>query len=260
MQRRIAFINRKGGCGKTTTLFHIAGELASRGKKVLVIDFDAQCDTSVNFLSEEESEYDEGAGYSVIDLICGVPLENVAKKNYIKVGNAKPRYYGIDVVPAHEDLNDQLSLKEMVETSNLDCLKGEGYDYVFYDCPPSNTVVQNTVLSVATGVLVPMDCSLGNVRGYSKIVDVVNKARIDNPILNIDGVFLSMFVKRNADHNNYRKALLNYNTFIDVQIPFNPIVVRQIEEKGQPLAFRKSERLVPKKRFAELVNAIFGED
>ena len=83
MQRRIAFINRKGGCGKTTTLFHIAGELASRGKKVLVIDFDAQCDTSVNFLSEEESEYDEGAGYSVIDLICGVPLENVAKKNYI---------------------------------------------------------------------------------------------------------------------------------------------------------------------------------
>ena len=44
--KRVAFINGKGGCGKTTSIFHVAGVLAKRGEKILVIDLDKQRNTT----------------------------------------------------------------------------------------------------------------------------------------------------------------------------------------------------------------------
>jgi len=50
MAVKIAFINGKGGCGKSTSIFHVAGVLAKAGKKVLVIDFDKQRNTTDTLL------------------------------------------------------------------------------------------------------------------------------------------------------------------------------------------------------------------
>ena len=51
---KVAFINSKGGCGKTTSIFHVAGVLSTRGEKVLVIDLDKQMNTTDTFLMENE--------------------------------------------------------------------------------------------------------------------------------------------------------------------------------------------------------------
>ena len=45
MVKKVAFINGKGGCGKTTSIFHVCGVLAQKGEKVLVIDLDKQRNT-----------------------------------------------------------------------------------------------------------------------------------------------------------------------------------------------------------------------
>ena len=78
--KKIGFFNSKGGCGKTTSLFHIAGVLADNGMKVLAVDLDKQGDTTNALLGEDESEYSDN-GKNVLDFFRGdAAFEDVVKK------------------------------------------------------------------------------------------------------------------------------------------------------------------------------------
>lgn len=258
--RRIAFINHKGGCGKSTTLFHIAGELAIRGNKVLVIDTDKQCDTTNAFLAEEESNYDFDSNVlTIIDYFEGKPLNECIKKNYIKVGNKKPEYKGIDVIPSDVRLeNQELVLKLMSELkTDIIYEDFESYDFVLFDCPPSNRAVEKLVLGyLATEIITPMTCDINAIRGYSELLKLLNDMRVINPALQICGIFLSMFSANRKKHKQYLDILRERcgKTFIDVQIPLSSDVVVAIEDKGQPMAYYK--KTYAKEKFELLVDEI----
>lgn len=260
--KKIAFINHKGGCGKTTTLFHVAGELASRGHKVLVIDTDKQCDTTNLFLAEDESNYDPDNAKTIIDYIegNGLDLNMMVYKNYIRIGNKKPEYKGIDVLTADPRLENQDLVKDLrnsVDIKNYFDIEemSYGYDYVLIDCPPSNKAVEEMVLEdIATHVITPMTCDTNAVRGYGELLNVINGARTKNPELKMLGVFLSMFTEQKKKHREYREALKQTGTFIDVQIPFSSDVVTAVEDRGQPMCYyHKSKAREP---FAQLVDVI----
>ena len=195
--KRIAFINHKGGCGKTTSLFHIAGELSYRGFKVLVVDTDKQLDTSMAFLSEEESGYDDRKDFTILDLINGKSFEDVVKKNYIKVGNKKPAYKNIDVIPADRNLVNQDYVRNITRERGKhikEVFYNLNYDYVLIDCPPSNSAVEDLVLqNIATDVITPMSCDSNAIRGYGELLRLINKSREKNPDLKMLGTFLSMY-------------------------------------------------------------------
>lgn len=260
--KKIAFINHKGGCGKTTTLFHIAGELASRGNKVLIIDTDKQCDTSNLFLAEEESNYDPTNAKTIIDYIegNGLNLNTVIYKNYIRVGNKKPEYKGIDVLTADprlenqdlvKDLRRKVNVKEYFNFENMNY----GYDYVLIDCPPSNKAVEDMVLEdIANAVIIPMTCDINAVRGYGALLDVIELARTKNKELKTLGVFLSMFTEQKKKHREYKELLKQSDTFIDVQIPYSADVVTATEERGQPMPYY--HKCKAKEPFTRLVDII----
>lgn len=259
--KKIAFINHKGGCGKTTTLFHIAGELAHRGHKVLVIDMDKQCDTTHLFLAEEESEYDPKTSKTVIDYIegNGLNLNTIIHKNYIRVGNKKPEYKGIDVLAGDNKLEDQSFVNDLrrvdiktyfdIEEMNY------GYDYVLIDCPPSNKAVEDMVLEdIATHVITPMTCDTNAVRGYGELLNTISRARTKNANLTMLGVFFSMFTEQKKKHREYRDILSQFDSFINVQIPYTSDVVCATEDRGQPMCYYHKNKA--REPFAQLVDVI----
>lgn len=253
MEKRIAFINNKGGCGKSTSLFHVAGELAGRGYSVLVIDADKQCDTSNNLLSEEESGWDE-KDKTLLDFLMGkADLSEVLKMNFIKVGNKKPDYFGIDVIPADKRLEKQSLLKDLDARGKFDL----SYDFILIDCPPSNRAIEKIVLEqIADSVIVPMTPDLNTVRGYGAVVNKIDKARENNPDLKVLGIFFSRFKKNRRKDEEYREMMLNNfpDTFIDVQIPDCTAVSSSIEDKGQPIRFYKKS--IAKEPYERLVDDI----
>lgn len=259
---KIAFINHKGGCGKTTTLFHIAGELASRGKKVLVVDMDKQCDTTNFFLAEEESEYDPETSKTIVDYIKGngLNLDTIVHKNYIRIGNKKPEYKGIDVLAGDKRLEDPSLVNELRNSVDIKSYfaieaMNYGYDYVLIDCPPSNKAVEDMVLEdMATHVITPMTCDTNAVRGYGELLDIISHARTKNTNLTMIGVFLSVFSASKKKHREYKEILSQFDSFIDVQIPCSSDVVTATEDKGQPMCYYHKNKA--REPFAKLVDVI----
>ena len=208
--KKIGFFNSKGGCGKTTSLFHIAGVLADNGMKVLAVDLDKQGDTTNALLSEDESEYSDN-GKNVLDFFRGdAAFEDVVKKNYTKkIGCRKPTYVGIDVLP-------------------------------YSPCPPSNRAIEKIVLEqLADGILVPMSSDLDSIRGYGALVDKVDQAREKNVNLNILGIYMSMYDGRVGTQRELLSLMRSsFDTFIDVQIPHSAAIVDS-KLAGRPISFYK---------------------
>lgn len=243
----IAVLNNKGGCGKSASSFHTSGELARRGRRVLDVDADVQKNLSYFLLAEEESDYDINNSYTLKDLLLEKqPFENVVKKNYIKEGNSKPRYMGIDVIPGTVELEDQETYAPLLKGKNFKGMfDGLGYDYVIIDCPPSNQMVERIVLEQwATHVVVPLSNDISSITGMSNLIDKVDRARQVNPDLKLVGAFYSMFLPRTRKSRMYYKAMESKfpQLFIKEYIPFCGDVKESMEDEGRPLAFyRKSK-------------------
>ena len=243
----IAILNDKGGCGKSTTTFHFAGELAKRGRKVLVVDADKQRNTSDFFLAEEESDYNPDTDKTLLDILLGkAELQEVIKKNYIKVGNAKPRYMGIDVIPGDIGLEKQSLYSDKVQSKeNENILDELNYDYILIDCPPSNEMMNQLILEHwASHVLIPMSNDVSSIKGIGQLVDKIDVAREKNENLKIIGFFYSMFLPMTLKSKSYFQIMEKHfpKLFIKSYIPFCEDVKRSLEDEGRPLAFyRKSK-------------------
>lgn len=243
----IAILNDKGGCGKSTTTFHLAGELAKRGRTVLVVDADKQRNTSTFFLAEEESEYNPKTDKTLLDVLLErEDIQDVIKKNYIKVGNAKPKYMGIDVVPGDVGIEDQEKYSQKIkvrETENI--FNDLEYDYILIDCPPSNQMMYRLVLEQwASHVLIPMSNDISSIMGMSDLINKIDAAREKNEDLKIIGAFYSMFLPVTLKSKSYFQAMEKRfpTLFIKSYIPFCEDVKKSLEDEGRPLAFyRKSK-------------------
>src|SRR5690625_4350920 len=146
----IAVMTNKGGVLKTSLTTNIAGVLAERGKKVLIIDSDNQGNVGVSF-GLNPDEYDSS--------IYNVLLENMSiKEALVKV------HSNIDVVVANDDMNDfelnvLINFKEydnlfnMLETP-IEEIKGE-YDYILVDTAPNLGLTNGNVLAVVDEVIIP---------------------------------------------------------------------------------------------------------
>lgn len=243
----IAISNAHGGCGKSTVTFHMAGELAKRGKKVLVVDADSQRNVSYFFLAEEESNYDEKTSKTLLDVLLGrATVDEVVKKNYIKVGNAKPKYMGIDVIPGDIGLEKQSLYAKEIKTHHAENILNElHYDYILIDCPTSNQMMYRLILEHwASHVLIPMSNDISSIKGIGHLVDMIDVARTKNENLKIIGFFYSMFLSTTLKSKSYFHIMEEHfpELFIKNYIPFCEDVKRSLEDEGRPLAFyRKSK-------------------
>lgn len=238
---RIAFINGKGGCGKTTSMFHIAGALAKAGNRVLVIDLDKQRNTSKTMLL-----YSEFPVSNVLDVMLGDadPVDATAPMMIpMKRSNQKPQYSGVDCMVSNVDLEDESILSgvdsERFGSVMADFISGQGYDFVLIDMPPSNKVLNDICFSqLVDYVLCPFSSDLFSVDGYGDIMDTIERAREINPALNVLGIYLSRYMPNCGVDRFVKSQLEGFNTFIDVQIPM-ATDIREAVMFGRPVCYYK---------------------
>ena len=242
MAKRLAFINGKGGCGKTTSIFHIAGVLSKMGKKVLVIDLDKQRNTSKTLLLNNQPMPEQ----TVLDFMRGdAEIGNTVSQALFQTrGNAKPKYYGVDCMVSDVDLQDEAALADIdgeMVGAKLDAFIAEnGYDWVLVDMPPSNLSLNNLCFRYMVDyAIIPFSSDLFSVDGYGDIMDVLDRAREVNPGLNVLGVYLARYMTNCAVDKFIREQMLGFGDgFIDIQIPL-ATDVREAVMFGRPISYYK---------------------
>lgn len=197
--RIFAVVNQKGGVGKTTTSINLGTALAAVGRRVLIIDFDAQGNASTGLgISRAErlmTSYD-----LVVDR---VPMEEAILSTIV------PR---LDIVPGDENLSGvetelasdtrrSYRLREAIH-SYVDRVEQVGlvrYDYILIDCPPSLSALTMNAMTAADALLVPLQCEFLALEGLSQLLRTVEVVRSGlNPTLEIQGVVLTMYDRRNS--------------------------------------------------------------
>jgi chromosome partitioning protein len=194
--RTIAVANQKGGVAKTTTVASLGAAWAEQGRKVLLVDLDAQsCLTFSLGLDPEAIEL------SVHDVLLG------------RVGAAMAIQQtddGIDLLPATIELagtEAQLLSKPGREYALRTALEEvtQAYDVVLLDCSPSLGVLTLNALTAADEVIIPLQCEMLSHRGVGQLLDTVHDVqRILNPGLKVLGVLPTMFDGR----TNHARAVL----------------------------------------------------
>lgn len=242
MVNKVAFINGKGGCGKTTSIFHVSGVLAQQGEKVLVIDLDKQRNTTDTLLMNNE----EKPTRTVLDFFKGEAeaAEATAQALFQSRGNAKPKYFGVDCMVSDVGLQDEAALADIdgeAAGAKLETfIKENGYTWVLVDMPPSNMTLNNICFRfIVDYVIIPFSSDIFSVQGYADIMDVMAKARKVNPTLNVLGVYLARYMTQCAVDKYIREEMLNFDTFIDVQIPLASDV-RESVMFGRPISYYKA--------------------
>lgn len=183
--RIVAFMNQKGGVGKTTTAVSIGSILAhDYGRRILLIDLDPQGNLTDHLGIDPDTI--ETSIYDV--LIEGENPSQVLRS-----------VHGLDVLPANIDLSGaELELASMmmreVRLKNALLPLCEQYDEILIDCPPSLGLLTVSGLTLAHEVIVPMEAEYLALRGLSQLVRTVDLVRQHlNPNLVVSGVVFCMF-------------------------------------------------------------------
>lgn len=186
--RTIAFMNQKGGVGKTTTTVNLAAALARAGRTVGVIDLDPQAHLTLHLGVEVPPE-----GASVYDVLVDDDIR--VEDALVKAGN------DVFVLPAETDLAAaEVELAQAPDrTARLArkcaaCATIRHLDFLLIDCPPSLGLLTLNALVLAREVMVPMQAHFLALQGLSKLLETVSLISAEvNPTLRVSGVLLCMF-------------------------------------------------------------------
>lgn len=177
----IAICNQKGGCAKTTTSVNLGSCLSELGKRILLIDNDAQGNLTSNLGVKEYKN-------TIYDCIINdLPLEH-------EIINTD---FGIDIIPANINYaNADLALANVEDKEyllkNLFSKSNLNYDYILIDCSPSLSLTTVNALVAADKVLIPLEASIFNLEGLGQLVKILKLITSSyNKNLVVKGVLLT---------------------------------------------------------------------
>ena len=184
MAKTIAFVNQKGGVGKTTSCVNLGSCLQAVGARVLVCDFDPQGNATSGF------GVDKGAVFpTVYDvLISGAPVESaIVHTQYSDVLPANKALAGASVEMIPMERREYLLKDALAKVASQ-------YDFILIDCPPSLELLTLNCLCAADTVLVPVQCEYYALEGLSDLLSTIRivKGRL-NPGIDLEGLLLTMY-------------------------------------------------------------------
>lgn len=166
MIKIIAFVNQKGGTGKTTACVNIAAALALKKYKVLLIDLDGQANTTislgVNPVELKETTYDVLLGHTELETI----IQQSTRENlWLAPAN---------IELANSDISlegHQTRLKEIIQSYK------DRFDFLLIDCPPSLSLLTVNALSASDGVIIPILCDYLSLEGLKQLLLTIEKIK-----------------------------------------------------------------------------------
>jgi chromosome partitioning protein len=222
--RIIAVANQKGGVAKTTTTLNLAAGLASRDKRVLVIDLDPQGGSGISL-----GVATDALNRSVYDVLINdeVGFPDIIMKTK----------FGFDLAPSNIDLaGAEIELKQLLASEQVLKRKLEeildDYDFILLDCPPSLGMLTINALTAAKEVFIPMAMELLALRGLDMLSKTIGKIRaITNPELQYLGMLPTKYDKTTLNSKEIYTALQTsaQNAGIKLFNTYIPHTVRILE-------------------------------
>lgn len=199
----IALANQKGGVGKTTTTANLGIGLARHGKKVLLIDADAQGNLTQMLGWQQPDELP----LTLADFMERIILD----KELLPQEGILHHHEGVDLLPANIDLSStevtlvntmsrETILKQYIAVLN------NAYDYVLIDSMPSLGMLTINALTAAHSVIIPVQAHYLPAKGLERLLQTIVRVKKQlNPNLAIDGILLTMVDGR----TNFAKDIEN---------------------------------------------------
>lgn len=212
LARTIAFMNQKGGVGKTTTAVNLAAGLALAGRRVLLIDMDPQGHASLH-LGAAGDESEKPTIYDALmdpDVRLGdVVLQ--ARPNLLLAPTTT------DLAAAESELasapDRALRLKRSIEEFLRAPTRGGPVDFVMIDCPPSLGLLTLNALAAVREVFIPMQAHFLALQGVSKLMQTIGAVgRTVNPHLYVTGVILCM---HDSSTTHSREVVADLDAFFE---------------------------------------------
>jgi chromosome partitioning protein len=182
----VAFVNQKGGVGKTTSAVNIAASLARRERRILLVDIDPQ-GNATSSLGVERADLE----FTIYDALTGdADMANArvtAVRDNIDLVPASPMLAGAEIELVDSDRRER-RLADALGPILPD------YDVVLIDSPPSLGLLTVNALTAAGSVVIPVQCEYLALEGVSQVLSTIDLIRKGlNPDLELLGVLMTMY-------------------------------------------------------------------
>ena len=241
----IALTNQKGGVGKTTTAVNLGVCLSKQGKKVLLVDADAQANLTMSLGYPRPDDLPISLATIMQDIIDDKPFD--VQKGILHHSE------GVDLLPSNIELSGlEVRLinaisRERVLTACINEVK-KNYDYVLIDCMPSLGMLTINALAAADSVVIPTQPHYLSAKGLELLLRSVSKVRRQiNPHLRIDGILMTMVMPRTNISKEVtalvRSAYGQNIKVFDAQIPHSIRAVEATAEGKSIFAYDKGGKV-----------------
>ena len=225
MCKVISIVNQKGGCSKTTSAVNIGIGLANAGKKVVLIDADAQGSLTASLGFQKPDE---------LKVTLATIMAKTINEEEIDLSKVILHHEeGVDLVPGNIELSGlevQLSnvlSRELILKEFVDSLR----DYILIDCAPSLGMMTINALVAADEVIIPVQAAYLPVKGLQQLMKTINmvKRRL-NKKLQIDGILLAMVDYRTTFARNISAELFAaYGESVGIFENYIPSSIKAVE-------------------------------
>ncbi len=251
----VAMLNRKGGCGKTSTCHHLAGAFAKDGLRVLLVDMDPQASLTQGLFGPQATEalpdrstvvglFDDAYDPDPDQIIRPTPFDRIS---IVAGSNALDDFN----VPRPQETGElQLTLRRFLKEAR------DSYDIALIDCPPNLSLCSWAALLAADSVVVPVQAEDYGAQGIVYIQRAFDLALAHhNPRLRLAGYLVTMFNKSLGIHSAYDHQLraLYGDQVFQATVPLAKDFKEAVAAR-QPVASYK-----PKSASAKAIKAVADE-